>query len=106
MTGEQIQSFRYDLNRVGHLYLKKSGEMAIEAVEKGVVSKADAVEAIVLCWNMMPALVQELGRLAEDHARMTCTLRKINEGVVNAMQGTARSQIAEDWWQAAQETGG
>ena len=74
--------------------------MIIEAVEQGCISQKEALEIIARSINELRALFDEVSSLAEDHARMTHTLRQINEKVVDAMQGTARSEIAVDWWQA------
>ncbi|MBR4040612.1 MAG: hypothetical protein IKJ11_11045 [Clostridia bacterium] len=103
MTGEQIMCLRDDVNRVGHLLIDQDGEMIIEAVELGTKSREEALKVIVRSWNDLRALFDEVSSLAEDHARMTHALQKINEKVVDAMQGTARSEIAVDWWQAVNE---
>ncbi len=63
------------------------------------LSESEALTQIESVWNELGALFAEVAQLAEDHARMTHTLRVIDENVLDAMQGTARSQIAEDWWQ-------
>lgn len=56
--------------------------------------------AITEVCEMIGRLLDEMARLQEDHARMTYTLRTIAGKAMDAMQGTARSQIAADWWQA------
>ena len=86
-----------------HLLIDQDGEMIIEAVELGTKSREEALKVIVRSWNDLRALFDEVSSLAEDHARMTHALQKINEKVVDAMQGTARSEIAVDWWQAVNE---
>ena len=100
MTGEQIKDLRHETNRLGHLFVDKDGKMIIEAVEQGCISQKKALEIIARSINELRSLFDEVSSLAEDHARMTHTLHKINEKVVDAMQGTARSEIAVDWWQA------
>lgn len=100
MTGEQIADLRQEIHRLGHLFVDQDGRMIIEAVEQGCISQKEALVVIARSWNEMRALFDEVSSLAEDHNRMTHTLRQINEKVVDAMQGTARSEIAVDWWQA------
>lgn len=103
MTGEQVKDLRYETSRLGRLFVDKDGKMIIEAVEQGCISQKEALVIIARSINELRALFDEVSSLAEDHARMTHTLLKINEKVVDAMQGTARSKIAVDWWQAASE---
>lgn len=103
MTGEQISCMRHDAHLVGNLFVDQDGELVIEAVEKGEMSKGEALKSIVCVWNDLRSLFDEVSTLAEDHSRMTRTLHKINEKVVDAMQGSSRSQIAADWWQACSD---
>ena len=105
MKADQICVLRNEINRLGHLFVNKDGEMIIEAVETGDMSRKEALESIATSWNELSALMDEVSALAEDHARMTHTLHVINEKAVYAMQGTSRSEIAADWWQAAADRG-
>lgn len=101
MTADQISEMRHASDRLGHLYIGSDGSMIIEAVAKEQMTLGEAQNEIVQIMNSLRPLLEEVARLAEDHARMTNALREINAKVVDAMQGTSRSEIADDWWQAA-----
>lgn len=104
MTAEQIISLRRNIEQIGHIIVNKDGTLMIEAVMNGSMPYEEAAKTLSISWNELNALMDEVSTLAEDHARMTKTLHYVNEKVVYAMQGTSRSEIAADWWQAASET--
>lgn len=101
MTAEQIYFLRKNIEQIGHVIVTKDGTLMIEAVMNGSMPYGEAAMLLSTSWNELDALMAEVSTLAEDHARMTKTLHDVNEKVVYAMQGTSRSQIAVDWWQAA-----
>lgn len=97
MTADRITEMRADYCKVGRFFLDKEGAIRIQGVIQDEISEKDALEAIANAWNSLPDLLDEVTRLAEDHARMTHTLRIIGSKAMDAMQGTSRSQIAADW---------
>lgn len=100
MKADQISEMRAAHNKVGHITLAQDGALHFEGTMEGRISESEALHEIALAWNELGALLDEVVQLAEDHARMTHTLRSIGAEVIDAMQGTSRSQIAADWWAA------
>lgn len=103
MTAEQIQELRAARNKVGRIIFSAEGVPYCEGVMKARVNEREARAELELAWNSLGKLLDEVAQLAEDHARMTQTLREIDVKVIEAMQGTSRSQIAQDWWQTEGE---
>lgn len=98
MTADSIREMRAAHNKVGSIVFDKSGTLHSQGMMKESLSEAEAKQEIEWVWNELGRLLDEVAQLAEDHARMTHTLAEINEKVIDAMQGTSRSSIAEDWW--------
>lgn len=99
MTGEEITCIHAAFDAVGRI-VEANGALTCEGILRGGLEKDAAAKELAAAWNELPALLREVEDLAEDHARMTKTLRTIAGMTADALQGTARSQIAADWWQA------
>ena len=65
---------------------------------KGRVTTNEAFRDIEDVWNSLHVLLDEIADLSEDRKRLNATLRSINAKAIDAMQGTARSEIPADWW--------
>lgn len=100
MTADSIREMRAAYNKVGPIVIDKSGTLHSKGVMKKSLSETEAKQEIEWVWNELGQLLDEVAQLAEDHARMTHTLLEINKKVIDAMQGTSRSNIAKDWWSA------
>lgn len=102
MTNEEITCIQAAFDAVGR-FVEVNGALTCEGVLRGALEKGDVCKALAAAWNELPALIREVEDLAEDHARMTKTLRMMASLTADALQGTARSQVAADWWQAGME---
>ena len=76
------------------------GRLMMHNVMLGRIGEAEAGKIVEYTWNELGDLLDEFAQLVEDHSRMTYTLEQISRRAVDAMQGTAKSTIAEDWWSA------
>lgn len=99
LTAEQIDVLRNNIFELGHMIIGRNGDLSISAVERGIIDEKKALCMVAESWNDLFLLLDEVSLLAEDHARMSYTLRTIDQKVSDTLQGTSRSEIAKDWWQ-------
>ena len=100
VTQDHIAEMADRINRIGHIRCDADGSLHCTGTDYRTMSQEEAQRVMAETWNSLGELLDEMARLQEDHARMTYTLRTIAGKAMDAMQGTARSQIAADWWQA------
>ena len=98
MTNEQFTEILAAKNRVGHIVFKDGRLVSCEGILKGRVTTNEAFQDIEDVWNSLHVLLNEIADLEEDRKRLNATLRSINAKTIDAMQGTARSEIPADWW--------
>lgn len=98
MTNDQFTEILAAKNRVGHIVFKDGRLVSCEGILKGRVTTNEAFQDIEDVWNSLHVLLNEIADLAEDRKRLNATLRSINAKTIDAMQGTARSEIPADWW--------
>ena len=98
MTNDQFTEILAAKNRVGHIVFKDGRLVNCEGILKGRVTTNEAFQDIEDVWNSLHVLLNEIADLAEDRKRLNATLRSINAKTIDAMQGTARSEIPADWW--------
>ena len=98
MTDDQITEILAAKNRVGHIGFKDGRLVSCEGIIKGRVTTDEVFQDIEDVWNSLHVLLNEITDLSEDRKRLNATLRSIDAKVIDAMQGTARSEIPADWW--------
>lgn len=98
MTNDQFTEILAAKNRVGHIVFKDGRLVSCEGILKGRVTTNEAFQYIEDVWNSLHVLLNEIADLSEDRKRLNATLRSINAKTIDAMQGTARSEIPADWW--------
>ena len=98
MTADQFTEILAAKNRVGHIVFKGGQLVSCEGILKGRVTTNEAFRDIEDVWNSLHVLLDEIANLSEDRKRLNATLRLINAKAIDAMQGTARSEIPADWW--------
>lgn len=98
MTADQFTEILAAKNRVGHIVFKGGQLVSCEGILKGRVTTNEAFRDIEDVWNSLHVLLDEIADLSEDRKRLNATLRSINAKAIDAMQGTARSEIPADWW--------
>lgn len=105
MTADKFREMLAGYRQVGQVSFEV-GKLMMHGVLVGRIGEAEAGKTVECIWHDLGDLLDEFARLAEDHRRMTYTLEQINRRVVDAMQGTAKSTIAEDWWSAVMDEDG
>lgn len=105
MTFDKYREMLDGYRKVGQMSFE-AGKLMMHGVLVGRIGEAEAGKLVEYIWNDLGDLLDEFTRLAEDHHRMTYTLEQINRRAVDAMQGTAKSTIAEDWWSAVMDEDG
>lgn len=104
MTNDQFTEILAAKNRVGHIVFKDGRLVSCEGILKGRVTTNEAFQDIEDVWNSLHVLLNEIADLEEDRKRLNATLRSINAKTIDAMQGTARSEIPADWRSAHAST--
>lgn len=102
MTADKYREMIAGYRQVGQISFEL-GKMMMHGVMVGRIGEAEAGKIVECIWHELGDLLDEFAQLAEDHRRMTYTLEQINRRSVDAMQGTSKSTIAEDWWSATGE---
>ncbi|MFR3405821.1 MAG: hypothetical protein ACLVJB_11310 [Christensenellales bacterium] len=98
MTGDQFTEILAAKNRVGHIVFKDGRLVSCEGILKGRVMTNEAFQDIENVWNSLHVLLNEITDLSEDRKRLNAILRSIDAKVIDAMQGTGRSAMPNDWW--------
>lgn len=99
MTYDKYREMLDGYRKIGQISFE-NGKLLMHGVLVGRIGEAEAGKTVEYIWDDLRDLLDEFAQLAEDHQRMIKTLEWINGRAVDAMQGTAKSTIAEDWWSA------
>ena len=99
MTSEQINEIQFAYQKVGYINFKNQQLFFCEGIENKELTCQQALQEIAIVWNGLGDLLNEIANLEQDHARMTQALHLINQQILDTLQGTARSQVAADWWE-------